>query len=59
MEQLRFVHDHNSIVNKVLGKKSQINRYWAHAAFQKSIKTLLSSSGYTNIQVRVFIINTH
>ena len=49
------VHDHNSIVNKVLGKKSPIIDIEHMQLFSKeSIKTLLSLSGYTNIQVRSF-----
>jgi SAM-dependent methyltransferase len=49
------VHDHNSIVNKVLGKKSPIIDIEHMQLFsKKSIKTLLSLSGYTNIQVRSF-----
>ena len=49
------VHDHNSLVNKILGKRSPIIDIEHMQLFSKnSIKELLISSGFINIQVKSF-----
>jgi len=49
------VHDHNSLINKVLGKKSPIIDIEHMQLFsKKSIEVLLVSSGFTNIKVKSF-----